>query len=39
MAFIRKRDDGTILDAAANAVMIAGLLVGIYAIYAYWITG
>jgi hypothetical protein len=38
MAFIRKKD-GSMLDAAANAVMIAGLLVGIYAIYAYWITG
>jgi hypothetical protein len=34
-----KKDDGFTLDElAANAVMIAGVLVGIYAIYAYWIT-
>ena len=39
MAFIRKRDDGSTLDVlAANAAMIAGVLVGMYAFYAYWIT-
>jgi hypothetical protein len=39
LASFEKEDDGSTLDAAANALMIAGLLVGMYAIYAYWITG
>jgi hypothetical protein len=40
LASIQKREGRSTLDElAANAVMIAGVLVGIYAFYAYWITG
>ncbi len=39
VAISEKNEDGSMLDAAANALMIAGVLVGTYAIYAYWITG
>ena len=40
LASIQKHEGGSTLDElAANAVMIAGVLIGMYAIYAYWITG
>jgi hypothetical protein len=40
LASIQKHEGGSPLDElAANAVMIAGVLVGVYAIYAYSITG
>jgi hypothetical protein len=39
VAISEKNEDGWMLDAAANALMIAGVLVGIQAFYAYWITG
>jgi hypothetical protein len=40
LASFEKEDDGSTFDElAANAVMIAGVLVGMYAICAYWITG
>ena len=38
-SFQKKKDVGSMLDAAATAVMIAGVLVGVYAFYGYWTTG
>jgi hypothetical protein len=40
LASFEKEDDGSTLDElAAAGLMIAGVLVGMYALYAYWITG
>jgi hypothetical protein len=40
LASLEKEVDGSTLgELAASGLMIAGVLVGMYAIYAYWITG